>query len=138
MKCFFDTSALVKRYVAEKDSPFVSSKLREADDVIISSLCLIEVTSTMSRLLREKRLDSADYRLIKTGFQEDLAWMTVIGVNEEVVNKSISIVEKHPLRAIDSIHLSSAVLARADLFVSADKRQCEAGEKLGLNVFRLD
>jgi predicted nucleic acid-binding protein len=35
---------------------------------------------------------------------------------------------------MDAIHIGSAVVLKADIFVSSDKRQCEAAKRAGLQV----
>jgi predicted nucleic acid-binding protein len=35
---------------------------------------------------------------------------------------------------MDAIHIGSAVALKADVFVSSDKRQCEAAGRAGLQV----
>lgn len=137
MKCFFDSSAFAKRYILEKDSPVVVSKCKEASEIVISAVCVIEVVSALSRLLREKLIDRALQAQIKRSLMEEAGRVSVVAVNEDVISRAMEVVEAHAVRSLDAIHLSSALLARPDLFISADKRQCEAGRKLGLKVIEL-
>jgi hypothetical protein len=46
----------------------------------------------------------------------------------------ISLLEEHPLRAMDALHLACALSYQADSFVSADHRQLSAARKAGLKV----
>ncbi|GAI32781.1 unnamed protein product, partial [marine sediment metagenome] len=62
MKIFFDTSALVKRYVDEPNSDRVIEICRQADRLILSIICLPEMISTLNRLLRENTISAEDYR----------------------------------------------------------------------------
>jgi len=44
------------------------------------------------------------------------------------------ILENHSLRAMDSLHIACAVEWKADLFVTADKRQWIAAKQSGLRA----
>ncbi|MFA7242884.1 MAG: hypothetical protein WC091_22490 [Sulfuricellaceae bacterium] len=46
----------------------------------------------------------------------------------------MSSLETNVLRGMDAIHIGSAVALQADVFVSADTRQCEAAARAGLRV----
>ncbi len=56
MKVFFDTSALVKRYVNETGSQQVVEICQKADALALSIICLPEMISTLCRLVREGKL----------------------------------------------------------------------------------
>jgi hypothetical protein len=137
MKYFFDSSAFAKRYILEKDSPLVVSKCKEASEIVISAVCVVEVVSALSRLLREKMIDRLSHAEIKRSMMEEVSRVSVVAVNEDVINRATQVVEAHAVRSLDAIHLSSALLTRPDLFISGDKRQCEAARKLGLKVLQL-
>ena len=47
---------------------------------------------------------------------------------------SIATLERNTLRGMDAIHIGSAVAMQANLFVSADARQCAAAAAPGLQV----
>ncbi len=51
-----------------------------------------------------------------------------------VLAQTISALENNQLRAMDAIHIGSAVILKADVFVSADKQQGEAAAWAGLRV----
>ncbi len=70
---FFDTPAFAKRYVAEQRSDKVVELCQQADTVVVSVICLPELISTLSRLVREKRLAKAAYRKLKADVMADLA-----------------------------------------------------------------
>ncbi|MCP4700719.1 MAG: type II toxin-antitoxin system VapC family toxin [Gammaproteobacteria bacterium] len=52
MKIFFDTSALVKRYIEKSGSVKVQELCEEADELIVSIICLPEMLSSFNRLRR--------------------------------------------------------------------------------------
>ena len=51
-----------------------------------------------------------------------------------VLAQAVSSLENNVLRGMAAIHISSAVVLKADVFVSSDKRQCEAAKRAGLQV----
>lgn len=64
----------------------------------------------------------------------DLADVDVCQITPEVVASSVSLLESHPLRAIDAMHVACALAVKPDLFVSADHRQLAAARKAGLKI----
>ena len=52
MKVFLDTSAFAKRYVGENGSDKVAVLCQRADSLIVSVMCLPELISALSRLVR--------------------------------------------------------------------------------------
>ena len=61
MKVFFDSSALVHRYVPERGTEAVLELCRQATELGVSVICLPEIISALNRLRREKKLGDAGY-----------------------------------------------------------------------------
>jgi len=95
-----------------------------------------EIISVMARKRRERNLTSAHYRAAKSAFLEDLADMAICEMTESVVQTAIDLLEAFPLRTLEAIHLAGAIESKADVFISADKRQLEAAAKMGLRTIR--
>ena len=134
MKVFLDTSALAKRYVAEQGSDQVLAVCQRADSLVISVICLPELISTLCRLVREEKLASAAYRALKGGMMANLADVDICEITQEVLASVVSLLELHPLRAMDGLHVACALACAPDAFVSADHRQISAARKAGLSV----
>ena len=134
MKLFLDTSAFAKRFIAEQGSDKVAALFQDADNLIVSVICLPELISTMSRLVREKKLTKADYRKLKDDAMADLADVDICQITSEVLVSVVSLLESHPLRAMDALHVACALAVAPDKFVSADHRQLTAARKAGLKV----
>jgi uncharacterized protein len=137
MNCFADSSALAKRYIADETSGDLEELLQNASNLAVSVLCLPEIISALCRRRREHFLTPSQYRAAKDALEADLVDAWTIAVVDEVLLRSIVLLESFPLRASDAIHISSAILWQADLFVSADERQCAAAKASGLEVVRL-
>ena len=136
---FWDTSALVPLFVAERESPVVRRWLREDRTVVVWSLTRVELLSALARRRREdagaaRRLASARRRILTTWPR----WSEVTAI--DVVRKHAErLVQVHPLRAADAVQLAAAfVVADQDpaslTVVTLDKRQAEAAEREGFVV----
>ena len=134
MRVFLDTSAFAKRYVAEQGSDKVMALCQKADNLVVSVICLPELISTLSRLVREKKLAKADYRKLKGGAMADLEDVDICQITPEVMVSAVSLLESHPLRAMDALHVACALAVEPDMFVSADHRQLSAARKAGLKI----
>jgi len=136
MVFFFDTSALVKRYVAEIGSEKVDDLLTTASQVIVSPITKIEIYSTICRLKSENALSTEDYSRLHKAIQYDFRFFNVVSLNQEIESQSIYLVEKYHLRTLDSVQLASCLSRKdfVDSFVVSDKRLKHAAknEKLDL------
>jgi len=137
MKVFLDTSALTKRYVEEEGSEQVRTLCGEADALGVSVLVVPELISTLCRLVREGQLSSEDYRSLKSAVQADLSDADLCDLSQDAFEHALRCLERHPLRALDALHVGSALIYQPDLFVSADRRQAEAADLEGLAVVDL-
>jgi predicted nucleic acid-binding protein len=134
VKVFLDTSAFAKRYVAEHKSDKVMAMCQQADSLVVSVICLPELISTSSRLLREKKLTKAAFRKLKNDAIADLADADICQITPNVLVSVISLLESYPLRAMDALHAACALAVEPDIFVSADRRQLSAAKKAGLKI----
>jgi len=134
---FSDSSALAKRYVSDETSGKLDELLARAGSLGVSVLCLPEIISGLCRRRRERFVTPAQYAAAKSALETDLADATVIQLIDEVLLRSIQLLESNPLRAADAIHVASALAWQADIFVSADARQCAAARSSRLQVVRL-
>ncbi|HYG65249.1 MAG TPA: type II toxin-antitoxin system VapC family toxin [Thermoanaerobaculia bacterium] len=137
MRVFLDTSALTKRYVEEDRSEQVRSLCAQADALGVSVLVVPELISTLCRLVREGRLSPGDYRSLKTAVEVDLTDADLCDLSQEAFDQTLRCLERHPLRALDALHVGSALVYQPDLFVTADRRQAEAADGEGLAVMDL-
>ena len=134
MKVFLDTSAFAKRYVLEEGSDNVVALCQQADNLIVSVICLPELISTFSRLVREKKLAKADYQKLKADAMADLVDVDICQITPAILASVVSLLESHPLRAMDALQVACALAVAPDRFVSADYRQLAAARKAGLNI----
>ena len=64
----------------------------------------------------------------------DLADVDICQITPAVLASVVSLLELHPLRAMDALHVACALTCEPDVFVSADRRQLSAARKAGLKI----
>lgn len=134
MRILLDSSALAKRYVFEPGTEQVLRRCREADEIVLSVLCVPELVSAFNRLRREGALSASRYRRLKRDLAADLEQATIVDLTPSVVHRTVACLEHEPLRALDAIQVASALESLCDLFISADRRQCAAAARLKLRT----
>ena len=134
MRVFFDSSAFVKRYVAEAGTDVVLDWCDRATEIGLSGIALPEIISAFCRLRREARITDTQYRQLKSLLLADIEDAAVCDLAPTVLAEAVACLEANVLRGMDAIHIGSAVALKADVFVSADTRQCEAATRAGLRV----
>jgi len=121
---FLDSSALVKRYVAEKGSVWFHplSPLPSQITLVVSRITWVEVCSSLARLARENRLSPADLAAVLDSFQRD--WdnqYQVIELDDSLARSAADLLFRHSLRAFDAIQLASCLrLKRAAAALASD------------------
>lgn len=137
MWAYFDTSALVKRYLDESGRREVLQLLRR-HECVASAVLPVELRSALRRRVTEGQLEAARVPQILKRVSADRAYWTLVEVGAPVLGAAEKLVAVHPLRTLDAIHVASAQLFAAGvsqpdlMFVSADKRQIEAAAVIGL------
>jgi hypothetical protein len=135
MRVFFDSSAFAKRYIAdEKGTEEVIAWCERADELALSVIAVPELVAAFCRLRRDGAISVPQYRRLKEDFMADIADVLICDTTPQVLQHAVAALERHPLRGMDAIHLGAAVACAADLFVSADRRQCAAAKAIGLSV----
>jgi uncharacterized protein len=134
MRVFFDTSAFVKRYIDEPGTNKVIEICSQADDLVLSVICLPEMISTLNRIVREGKLSSHDYQKTCGLILKEIEDTEICYVTPDVVTRTIKCLENNPLRAMDALHLGCALLVQPDLFVSSDARQVKVAKREGLKA----
>lgn len=113
MILYLGTSALVKLYANEQSREEVQGAIREARVVAISEIGYVEVRSALARKEREGFFSTEDHNeaveFLKRDFREVYLPHPVTG---EVIAHAGELVGKHALRAIDAVHLATALVLR--------------------------
>lgn len=136
---YFDTSALVKKYVLETGSQKVIELWREAEGIAISKVGYAECLAAFYRKKREGEIMSGQLRKVLKIFRNDWTGFIRIDVSSELEKLIDRITAKHPLRGFDTLHLASCLSLKKALksrltFVAADGRLLEAASKERLTI----
>ena len=134
MRVFFDSSAFVKRYISEAGTDSVLDWCDRATEIGLSGIALPEIISAFCRLRREGKIDDTQYRQLKSLLLADIEDAAVCDLTPAVLGQSVTSLENNVLRGMDAIHIGSAVVLKAEVFISADLRQREAAARAGLRV----
>jgi len=136
---YLDTSALVKRFIAEKGSERVEEMFRGGAPAATSKIGYAEVYAALARRRREGALSLRGYAQACRSFEVD--WMTYIRVDlrDEVLQLARDLIKRRPLRGFDAIHLASALTLGRELgepmrFVAADARLLAAAAAENLSA----
>ena len=136
---YFDTSALIKRYVRERGSTRVVSLMRR-HDLLSSAITPVEVMSALSRRRRDRELSEEDFAATASRVQSERIRWELVEVGETVLNRAEEIVQGTvPMRALDAVHVASLMAFQAASsiqipFVTGDGRQRDAANYLSLDV----
>lgn len=130
MRIFLDSSALAKRYLEELGSDQVARRCQEADEIVLSVLCVPELISGFNRLRREGAFSPARYRALKGDLAADVEEASVIDLTAAVIDRAIVCLERARLRALDAIQVACAIESGCDVFLTADRAQGEAARRL--------
>jgi len=134
MRVFFDSSAFVKRYIQEAGTEEILAWCDRATEIVLAGIALPEIISAFCRLRRESRIDNTQYRQLKTLLLADIEDAAICDLTPMVIARTIAALEAGALRGMDAIHIGSALIMQADVFITADERQVEAALRAGLQV----
>ncbi|MCE5230142.1 type II toxin-antitoxin system VapC family toxin [bacterium] len=134
MRLFLDSSAFAKRFIEEAGSDEVEELCSQATELCLSVVCVPEIVSALNRRVREKALTRRDYALVKQRLFRDARDTVTVSLTPDVIQLSIEILQKSPVRTMDPLHIACAMAWGADLFVSADRRQIAAAKSAGLKT----
>jgi len=142
---YFDSSALVKRYLAERGSAWVQARCNDpARTIVTADISRVEVAAAFAGKLRGKFITQAEYQEARARLAADAQKRyQLIPVISQRVDEAIELTACHKLRGYDAVHLSCALhLNRALLdnglppltFVAADNDLLKAAQAEGLGT----
>ncbi len=108
---FNDTSALVKLYVAEIGSSWITSEYRRPDVLmVVGDITTVEVAAAFRRAERDGRLSATQRQQALARFDADCAQAFMIEtVTAPVFTLARDLIERHPLKAYDAVQLALAL-----------------------------
>lgn len=108
---YFDSSALVKRYMAETGSAWVQARCNDPVRTIATvDLSRIEVAAAFAAKLRGKFITQTEYQEARTKLVADAQKRyLLISVTPQRVDEAIELTARHKLRGYDAVHLACAL-----------------------------
>jgi uncharacterized protein len=138
MIVYFDTSALVKRYLRETDSEKVVALLNESDHIFGSIvIARVEMAAAFQKALRLKIVSSAMASEVWDDFLDHWQIFARLRVTIGTIERASDVAWKYGLRGYDSLHLAAALLWQETLdarvtFAAFDHDLLQASQKAGL------
>jgi len=142
---YLDTNAILKEYVNELGSVWIQRTLASDSTVVATTqLTFAEMTSALNRRVREGTVTSTNYARLIGRFRDDCrSRYQLVAVSMPILRHASELLERHPLRAYDAVHLATALLVHRKLisarrpgpiFLCADDRLLQAASAEGLAV----
>jgi predicted nucleic acid-binding protein len=139
LNLYFDSSALVKRYIDEQGS---SDVLDWMDDSKINGTVLVtraEVASAISRAVRMQYISKEDVGRFLDVFRREWESLHRIPITEPLIARADTLACDHNLRGYDAVHLAAALIWQEQLgmpvtVVTYDRELAAAVQALGMTV----
>jgi predicted nucleic acid-binding protein len=138
---YVDTSALVRAYLRdEPDHSAWRSYLFDEGMGLLSSRALsLEFPAAIAAARRARRIEGTTQ--IFDAFERHISVdgpISLVAITIRQIVMAWDLLEHHPLRSLDALHLSTALRAqglfRDLLFVTCDEQQAKIGREIGLTV----
>jgi len=134
MITYFDSSSLVKFVITEIGSKENLNIWNLSSEKVTSQLARTEMHSTLMRRVREGSMPASAVRGRLDAMHKLFADVVLVDISSEVIDASCEVVQSSSLKCADAIHLATALMVRADLFSSSDKKLCAAASESGIAV----
>ena len=141
---YWDTSALLKIYVVERDSEFFLDLIEKADRPVCTSvISTVEIRCALSRKKQAGDIDRIDEAKAMNRFTADCmkGRITQLSCNDDTATRAKDLVDlargkQRPImiRSLNALHLASAMSARAPAIVTTDMRMREVAALLRLKL----
>jgi predicted nucleic acid-binding protein len=109
---FFDSSALVKRYVSEIGTTWVASVIDAPanNHIHVARITGVEVTSAITRRTRSSSLSRVDATAALSLFRYEFSNnFTVTEISPGLVTRAMQLAETYALRGYDAVQLAAAL-----------------------------
>lgn len=126
---YLDSSAIVKLIAAEVESPVLISLVARFPARASSAIARVEIGRALKRAARGSEWETRAAAVLGS--------ISLISVDGDILEKAAH-TEPRNLRALDAIHLASALALGSDLeaVVAYDRRLLAAAEQIGLRTLQ--
>ena len=133
---YVETSAILAWLFGESRSIEAMARINEADTVVTSVLTLLETERAMIRAERQNLLSAGECQKLRGMFARAARSWILMEVSEDVLTGAARVFPAEPVRTLDALHLSTALLfvqAFSDLLMlTFDQRIGENARALGI------
>lgn len=141
MNLYLDTSSLVKLYIREIGTEAVQALASQTRVMNTSWLTYAEARAAFARKHRRGDLTDEEYGQVLVAFESDWSNLLRLEVSYFILLRAGQLAERHGLRALDAIHLASALhiaglpgLGATLTLSSADGGLLAAAQAEGLHI----
>lgn len=138
MKIYAESSAILTWLLGEDVHQAIGALLQEAEDVVTSTLTPVETDRTLIRTIQLGELSESDAAAKRIQFDHTSRRWLLLSIEDDVIARARDRFPIEPVRALDALHLASALAAReavADLAVlSLDTVVRKNARALGFEV----
>lgn len=128
---FLDTSALLRRYLADRDRPLVVDAMSEVGEWAASSLARTE----LQLALHHAAPTASVQRALWSSLRDDWEAFWEVPVDGRCLSRATEIGSRYGLSVTDALHLAAADrLPRPIRFVTFERQQIPAAADLGFHV----
>ena len=140
MILYLDSSALVKRYVAEPGSDDVLHIVAEARVAGTSLITRSEISAALAKAVRLKFLSRDDATAALRVFRSQWPDIVRVQLTEPLVAEADALAWAHALRGYDAVHLASAIFWQDTIgepvtVVTFDRQLWDGARRSDLAVF---
>lgn len=106
-------------------------------------LLVSSATSSTGRRRKSGELTPQDFLAIRSRLHKDRAYWELVEVSEHVLRHVEELVQKTDVRALNALHIASAIMFKAASglaipFITSDAKQRDAAQATGLTVIWVD
>ena len=138
MNVYAESSSVLAWLLGEADAKPVQSELSSAELVIASDLTLVACDRVLHRAVSGDALLEAEAARRRATFNRATAHWILFRLDEEVIERARRPFPVEPIRTLDALHVSTALLVRSlvpDLrLLALDQRVRDNGAALGFEV----
>jgi predicted nucleic acid-binding protein len=140
MILYLDTSALAKRYLAERGSAEVEALIQQADAIGTSLITRAEVSAAIAKAVRTSALTRPEGEKILRAFRRHWPEVGRLQISETLIADADTLAWTYSLRGYDAIHLASArlwqeALSEAVTLATFDRQLWAAAQQAGMDIW---
>lgn len=109
---FLDSSALIKRYVTETGSAWVTNLIEptSGNRIYVARITAVEVVSAIKRRERSGNLNANDAIVSLTRFRREIVGnYRSVDISARLISRAMNLAEAHALRGYDAVQLAAAL-----------------------------